>query len=55
LTLIVDAATPTLSGSNGDAAQRGVVMSGTGVPPPTSETVDTGDPQGRMPGTLIYE
>jgi hypothetical protein len=30
-------------------------MSATGVPPPTSETVDTGDPQGRMPGALIYE
>jgi hypothetical protein len=30
-------------------------MSATGVPPPSSETVDTGDPQGRMPGALIYE
>jgi hypothetical protein len=30
-------------------------MSATGVPPPTSETVDTGDPHGRMPGALIYE
>src|SRR5450755_4659796 len=30
-------------------------MSAPGVPPPTSETVDTGDPQGRMPGALIYE
>ena len=30
-------------------------MSATGVPPATSETGDTGDPQGRMPGALIYE
>jgi hypothetical protein len=26
--------------------RRGVAMSATGVPPATSETVDTGDPQG---------
>jgi hypothetical protein len=30
-------------------------MSATGVPRATSGTVDTGDPQGRMPGALIYE
>jgi hypothetical protein len=30
-------------------------MDATGVPPGTSEMVDTGDPQGPMPGALIYE
>jgi hypothetical protein len=30
-------------------------MSAAGVPPAAHETVDTRDPQGRMPGALIYE
>ena len=30
-------------------------MSAAAVPPAANETVDTSDPQGRMPGALVYE